>query len=238
VRWPNAPLCPHCGAEGGTAIKTTDTLRKPDKDGNRRVQKGRQGLYRCIQKECREQFSVTVGTVFERSHIPLSKWLMAAYLLCSSKKGMSSHQLHRTLGVTYKTAWFLSHRIRLAMASPAGLLGSGGGVVEADETYIGNKDGKRKRAGHGHKHTVFALVERGGEVRSTHIFGTGKTTDGIRKALDKNLSENANVMTDDACWYRNIMMPYASHEAVNHSAGEYVRGNVHTKACSASLSAA
>ena len=155
-----------------TAIKTgKDTVRK-NKDGTPgRVQKARKGLYRCPQKECREQFSVTVGTVFERSHIPLSKWLMAAYLLCSNKKGISSHQLHRTLDVTYKTAWFLSHRIRHAMASPAGLMGSGGGIVEADETYIGNKKTPRlgKRAGHGHKHTVFSLVERGGKVRSTYI---------------------------------------------------------------------
>ncbi|HTC50341.1 MAG TPA: IS1595 family transposase, partial [Steroidobacteraceae bacterium] len=161
-----------------------------------------------------------------RSHIPLSKWLMAAYLLCSSKKGISSHQLHRTLDVTYKTAWFLSHRIRHAMASPVGLMGTGGAIVEADETYIGNKGGKPKRAGHGHKHTVFALVERGGKVKSTHIFGPGKTTDGIKKAM-RILSPEAQVMTDDARWYRNILAGY-THESVNHSKGEYVRGNAHT----------
>jgi transposase-like protein len=226
VRWTNGPVCPHCGAEGGDPIKTAkDTVRK---DG--RVQKARKGLYRCPQKECREQFSVTVGSVFERSHIPLSKWLLAAFLLCSSKKGISSHQLHRTLGVTYKTAWFLSHRIRHAMATPAGLMGSGGAIVEADETYIGNKKNPRlgKRAGHGHKHTVCSLVERGGQVRSTHIFEPGKTTDGIKNALAKNLSTEANVMTDDARWYRNIMKPFASHETVNHSKGEYARGNAHT----------
>jgi transposase-like protein len=228
IRWEHGPVCPHCGAEGGDAIKTgKDTVRK---DG--RIQKARKGLYRCPQKECREQFSVTVGTVFERSHIPLSKWLMAAYLLCSSKKGISSHQLHRTLDVTYKTAWFLSHRIRHAMASPAGLMGAGGNIVEADETYIGNKKAPRlgKRAGHGHKHTVFALVERGGQVHSTYIptERKGGTAAKIAKAIAAATSPEARMMTDDARWYRNIMKPYASHETVNHSKGEYVRGDVHT----------
>jgi transposase-like protein len=223
IRWPNGPVCPHCGAEGGRPEKTTDYKRK---DG--RIQKARQGLYKCLQKECGEQFSVTVGTVFERSHIPLSKWLMAAYLLCSSKKGISSHQLMRTLGVTYKTAWFLSHRIRHAMATPAPLavMGAGGGVVEADETYIGNKKGHRwQRAGHGHKHTVFALVERGGNVRSTHIIGG--TFKGIKKALEA-VAPDARIMTDSHRMYRNIMKPYASHDVVNHSKGEYVRGEAHT----------
>ncbi len=127
IRWPNGPVCPHCGNK--------------DKFYALKGKAHRPGLWKCANKDCRKQFSVTVGTVFERSHIPLPKWLMAAYLLCSSKKGISSHQLHRTLGVTYKTAWFLSHRIRHAMSNPAsgGLMGSGGGIVEADETYIGNK---------------------------------------------------------------------------------------------------
>ena len=115
---------------------------------------------------------MTVGTVFESSKIPLSNWLLAAYLLCSSKKGISAHQLHRTLGVTYKTAWFLAHRIRHAMSDQGGgLMGSGGGVVEADETYIGRKPGRKMTRGAGHKHMVFALVERGGNVRSKHITG-------------------------------------------------------------------
>jgi hypothetical protein len=161
---------------------------------------------------------VTVGTVFERSKIPLSKWILAVHMLCSGKKGVSSHQIHRTLGVTYKTAWFMTHRIRLAMTQEGGLMGSGGGTVEADETYVGNKEGGRKRAGHGHKHTVFALVDRtSGQVRSTHVFGPGKTTDGIKAALAKDLAPDANVMTDSARWYRNIMKPHASHQIVNHS---------------------
>jgi transposase-like protein len=163
VRWPNGPVCPHCGSIGGWAIETKPVTRK---DG--RVTPARKGLYRCSENACREQFSVTVGTVFESSKIPLSKWLLAAYLLCSSKKGISAHQLHRTLGVTYKTAWFLAHRIRHAMSDHGGgLMGSGGGVVEADETYIGRKPGRKMTRGAGHKHMVFALVERGGTSSSS-----------------------------------------------------------------------
>lgn len=156
VRWPNSPVCPHCGVVGGHyALK--GKAHRP-------------GLYKC--KDCRKQFSVTVGTVFERSKIPLSKWLMAAYLICSSKKGISVHQLHRTLGVTYKTAWFLAHRIRHAVEAPqGGLMGSSGQIVEADETFIGRKKGHKVRAAWGHKNAVFSLVERGGEVRSVHLSG-------------------------------------------------------------------
>jgi transposase-like protein len=122
VRWPDGPICPHCGTDGGWPIETKDHVRK-----NGRIQKARLGLYKCVAPEnCGKQFSVTVGTVFEQSKIPLSKWLFAAYLLCSSKKGMSAHQLHRTLGVTYKTAWFLAHRIRHAMTTDGGLMGQNG----------------------------------------------------------------------------------------------------------------
>jgi transposase-like protein len=160
IRWPDGPVCPHCKTEGGWAIES-----KPDSKN-----KVRPGLYKCVSKDCAMQFSVTVGTVFERSKIPLSKWLFAAYLLCSSKKGISSHQLHRTLGVTYKTAWFLTHRIRHAMDSNGSLLGQNGGIIEADETYIGRKPGVKKgRGGFGHKNTVLSLVQRDGEVRSTVV---------------------------------------------------------------------
>jgi transposase-like protein len=212
VRWPNGPVCPHCGSVEG-AYRLEGKSHRP-------------GLLKC--KDCREQFSVTVGTVFERSKIPLSKWLMAAYLLCSSKKGISSHQLHRTLGVTYKTAWFLSHRIRHAMSDQGGgsLMGSGGGVVEADETYIGRKPGKKLKRGTGHKEMVFSLVERGGKVRSKHI--TGKAFDGIKAELKANVSPQANLMTDDARWYRKVAKDFASHQAVNHSKDEYVRGDAYT----------
>jgi transposase-like protein len=210
VRWPNGPVCPHCGSVEGSYRLEGKSHRK--------------GLLKCA--DCREQFSVTVGTVFERSKIPLSKWLLAAYLLCSSKKGISAHQLHRTLGVTYKTAWFLAHRIRHAMSDQGGgLMGSGGGVVEADETYIGRKPGTKVRSGAGHKEMVFSLVERGGSVRSVHI--SGKGFDGIKSAL-KAVSPDANLMTDSARMYRKLGKDFASHQTVDHSKDEYVRGDVYT----------
>lgn len=189
----------------------------------------RKGLLKC--QDCREQFSVTVGTVFEDSKIPLHKWLMAAYLMCSSKKGISSRQLQRTLGFkSYKTAWFLSHRLRLAMSTPSAgpVMGSGGGIVEADETYVGRKRGRKVKAGPGHKHMVFALVERGGRARSIHI--TGKTFPGIKRVLKKNVSPDARLATDEARMYRGIARQFAEHLTVNHSKEEYVRGEASTNA--------
>lgn len=210
IRWPKGPVCPHCGTQG-------DHYRLEGESH-------RPGLLKC--NDCREQFSVTVGTVFERSKIGLSKWVLAVHLICSAKKGISTHQIHRTLGVTYKTAWFMTHRIRLAMTQEGGLMGSGGGVVEADETYVGRKKGSKVRAGTGHKHTVFSLVERGGKVRSQHI--TGKAFDGIKDALKANVSPDANLMTDEARMYRKIGKQFASHQTVNHSKEEYVRGEAYT----------
>ena len=211
LRWPNGAVCPHCGSnEAHYALN--GSAHRP-------------GLWKC--KDCREQFSVTVGTVFERSKIPLSKWLMAVYLLCSSKKGMSSHQLHRTLGVTYKTAWFMTHRIREAMTTnPAGLMGSGGGVVEADETYIGRKKGSKLQRGFGHKNAVFALVERGGKVRAVHL--SGEKFDAIKTELKANVSLDATLMTDEAKMYVNVGKQFADHQVVKHSVREYVRKNAHT----------
>lgn len=214
IRWPDGPVCPHCGAFGQHYQLEGKAHRK--------------GLWKCSEKGCRKQFSVTVGTVFERSHIPLSKWLAAAYLLCSSKKGMSAHQLHRTLGVTYKTAWFLAHRIRFAMADfgKTGKMGSGGGVVEADETYVGRKPGRHRARGWGHKNTVFTLVERDGTARSFHI--TGKMFNGIKKALRENVSPDARLATDEARMYRKVAKAFAEHMTVNHSQDEYVRGGAST----------
>lgn len=213
VRWPNGPVCPHC--------KSTGEHSAIEGKGGEKGKKARPGLYMC--QDCRSQFTVTVGTVFERSKIPLSKWLLAAYLLCSSKKGISAHQLHRTLGVTYKTAWFLAHRIRHAMADTGsgGLMGSGGGVVEADETYIGRKPGRKMKAGRGHKNTVFGLVERGGKIRTRHI--TGKEFAGIKRTMVQSIAKDANLMTDEARMYVNLGKRYASHQKVNHSQKEYAR---------------
>src|SRR6185295_19200981 len=170
----------------------------------------------CNAKECGLQFTVTVATVFESSHVPLHKWLQAAYLMCCSKKGCSSKQLERMLGVSYKTAWFMSHRLRAAMdpiyVAPPVPMGGAGKVVEADETYIGKRKGATKKAAYHHKNTVFALVERGGDVRSFHLDGASKES--IKAVVDANLSKQSVLYTDGATWYQNNNMETAHHDWV------------------------
>lgn len=214
LRWPNGPVCPHCG---GT-------------ERNVRIQGGRAGLLFC--GDCRTQFTVTVGTVFERSKVPLHKWLLATHLMCSSKKGISAHQIHRTLGVTYKTAWFMAHRIRESMSdtTPTGQLGGGGKVVEVDETYWGNKQprgsfGARGAGGH-HQMKVVSLVERGGKARSFQVHWVYGGT--IRDILQQHIAPDATVHTDEAAYYRSLPRYFALHETVNHRAGEYSRAGVTT----------
>ena len=224
VLWPNGPVCPHCG--NNERIYSLQGVRsKPSKTNPEGVV--RHGLKKC--GKCRKQFTVRVGTVFESSHIPLHKWFQGAHLLCSSKKGISSHQLHRVLGITYEAAWFMSHRIREAMsAGPLAPMGgaSGSGIVEADETFIGTKKGSPKRRGYAHKNAVLSLVERGGNVRSVHVADvTAKT---LLPIVNENIAKEARVMTDDAATYYKKLDGFASHETVNHSADEYVRGDVHT----------
>ena len=159
--WPNGPICPHCGnADQGRITSLHGTVH-------------RAGLYQCNEPECREQFTVTVGTVFERSKIPLTKWLAALFLLSSSKKGMSTHQMHSMLDISYKSTWFMTHRLREAMrAGDLAPMGGPGTIVEIDETFIGNKTDMPKRRGFAHKHAVLSLVERGGKVRSFHVADT------------------------------------------------------------------
>jgi transposase-like protein len=214
VLWPNGPVCPHCGSVSG---------RHYD------LRKTRVGLRKC--SDCRKQFTVKVGTVFESAHIPLNKMLQAVYLLCSSKKGISSHQLHRILGVTYKTAWFLTHRIREAMRDgELAPMGGAGGVVEIDETYLGKMDGiprKSIKGGRsGYRNAVLTLVERGGSARSFHI--DGASTSSILPIVNANVARETALMTDQASWYPEIAITFASHDTVNHSRQEYVRGPVHT----------
>lgn len=222
VRWPNGPICPHCGVIGEHyEIKPKAESKSP----------ARPGLWKC--HACREQFSVTVGTVFERSKIALNIWLQAVFFLCSSKKGMSSHQLHRMLGVTYKTAWFMTHRIREAMTETGGgLLGSGGQPVEVDETYwgksaVGKRNAKvgRKIRGTAEKMKVVSMVERGGDVRSFHVARVNAKN--MVPVLQDNISWKAHLMTDEAHVYKTIGRKFAMHSAVNHSAGEYSRGIAH-----------
>jgi len=199
VRWPDGPVCPHCGTIGSRIAKVEGTKRTH-----------RPGLYYC--NECQGQFTVTVGTVFERSKIPLSKWWMAVYLLNSSKKGMSAHQIHRTLKVTYKTAWFMMHRIREAMRT-GGLvppMGGSGEIVEIDETYIGRQEGQPAKGGSATKNIVLTLVERGGSVRSFHVDSTSIAD--IAPILRENLKRETGLMTDQARHYIEVGKEFASHD--------------------------
>ena len=211
LRWGSGRVCPHCG--------TIDCSYKTKKAG----------VYRCADQICRKDFSVTTKSVMESSHIKLNVWLQAFFLMASSKKGISSHQLHRALGITYKSAWFLTHRIREAMRA-GGLvppMGGSGGAVEMDETYIGRLEGQpKRRGGTSHKNTVFTLVERGGSARSFHVEGT-RVSD-LLPIIEANISREAKLMTDEHQTYKYIGVDYASHEYVKHSKDEYVRGSVHT----------
>lgn len=219
IRWPDGPYCPHCGeAEAITKLQGKST---------------RPGVYKC--RSCRKPFSVTVGTVFERSKIPLHKWLLATHLLTSSKKGMSAHQLHRSLGITYKTAWFMAHRIREAMKDDnPGPMGGKGEIIEADETYIGHKSDKYELTPHGWKQTggvqakykVVTLVERGGRARSFKVDSL-KSRD-LRHVLVTNADRKSILMTDEANYYKPAGREFARHYSVNHSKGQYVDGVVTT----------
>jgi transposase-like protein len=222
--WPDGPICSHCG-----------TI-------NRAYKTKKLGWYRCAEKECRKDFTVTTGTLMERSHIALNKWLMAFYLMCSSKKGVSAHQLHRALGIDYKSAWFLAHRIREAMREggfdPLG--GGGGGIVEVDETYYGDVPEskrrktttagrpftKRGKTGPSNKRAIVSLVERGGRVRSFHP----AVADGASVAaiVCDNIAREARLHTDESRLYTKVGAEFAAHETVNHSAKEYARGDVNT----------
>ena len=181
--WPQGPTCPHCGNADTTKIGVL---------GGKST---RPGVRKCYA--CRKPFSVKVGTIFESSHVPLHLWLQAIHLICSSKKGMSSNQLHRVLGITLKSAWFLSHRIRFAMKRPGGdPLGGAGKHVEADETYIGFKKGVPVKAAFHHKRAVVSLVERGGEVRSFHVERTNREI--VEKIVAENVARESTLNTDEA----------------------------------------
>lgn len=221
--WRDGPVCPHCG-NCGKVYELKGVRSKPSKKNPEGVE--RHGLKKCA--ECRKQFTVRMGTIFEESHIPLHKWLQAIHLMCSSKKGISSHQLHRVLEITQKSAWFLSHRIREAMRTGEfdAPLGSGSGAVEVDETFIGRKKGAEVKRGTSHKMAVLSLVERGGNVRSFPI----KTTQvkELAPIVNKNVAKESFLLTDEARQYQSIGKAFEAHMWVNHSAGEYVDGPVHT----------
>jgi transposase-like protein len=224
--WNGTPVCPHCGG--------MDRIGKIKANPEKRV---RLGLWKC--GDCKKQFTIKVGTVFEHARMPLHKMLQAVHLMCSSKKGISAHQLHRILEVQYKTAWFLAHRIREAMRSGelAPMGGPGGsGIVEIDETFIGRLEGQPKRTSgySGWKNTVFALVERGGATRMFHVEGTTKAE--LQAIIRANVAREANVMTDEGSWYRGLDKDFASHSVINHSRKEYGRGIVTTNTVEGSFS--
>lgn len=210
VVWANGVTCPHCGSMSG---KHYD------------LRKTRMGLRKC--SDCRKQFTVKVGTVFESAHIPLNKMLQAVYLMCASKKGISAHQLHRVLGVTYKSAWFLCHRIREAMRSgELAPMGGAGGTVEVDETFIGNDrtvkpKGVKKGRGYAHKHKVLSLVDReAGQVRSMVV--DNLSAKALTPILVENIAKEARVMTDEAGQYQKLGETFAEHGFTSHGKGEYV----------------
>lgn len=222
IRWPNGPVCGRCG------------------EIERRYATKREGRYRCGNPACRKDFTVTTGTVMESSHIKLNKWLLGFYLVSSSKKGMSAHQLHRMLGVTYKTAWFMHHRIREAMRA-GGLIapmGGSGAIVEADETYFGEIDQPRTtradgrpftkggKSGPSNKRAIVSLVERGGSVRSFHV--PRADLNNVTRIVNENISRETRLMTDESRLYTRVGKEFVSHETVIHSQKEYVRGDVHT----------
>jgi len=223
VRWPDGPVCPHCG-EVNNAYRLEP---KPPKEGGK-GKHVRKGVWKC--GGCREQFTVTVGTIFADSHIPLSKWLLAYHLLCASKKGMSAHQLHRMLKVTYRSAWFMAHRIRYTMSQEP-LSSKLQGVVEIDEAYIGGKlrtpyavkPGQRAQdrpSGVSNKAAVVSVLQRGGRVQSRHVEKV--TAQNLRPIVEQMVAEDAHVMTDSGSVLKGALMG-RRHDQVNHMAKEYVR---------------
>jgi transposase-like protein len=216
ILWPNGPICPHCAAtEGLTRLQGKSH---------------RAGLFQC--NACKGHFTVTNGSIMERSHVPLSKWALAFHLMASSKKGMSAHQLHRMLKVNYRTAWFMEHRIRECMNNGADTppMGGPGAIVEIDETFIGKKAGVPVKRGYAHKHAVMTLIERrpeGGRSRSFHVSGTAAAD--LLPIIKAHVNSGSHIMTDEAGQYAHVGKHFAGHDYTTHSKGEYVRdGYIHT----------
>jgi transposase-like protein len=214
IRWPSGPVCPFCGIMAVTKLQGKST---------------RPGVYKCKGNGCRKKFTVTVGSIFERSHIKLREWVIAFHLMCSSKKGISAHQLHRSLGITYKSAWFMCHRIRHAMSTGDLKRPKLSGVVEADETYVGGKPrikGTSKPGKGTNKAPVVALVERDGTVRVVHM--PHVTAKNLRQHIRQNLETEAVLNTDESPLYTKIGREQAAHNVVKHRDGVYAKGDAYT----------
>jgi transposase-like protein len=213
VRWPEGPVCPHCGSSDPDKLAKIEGTKKSH----------RPGLYDC--NDCKGQFTVTVGTVFERSKVPLTKWWVAAHMMNSGKNGVSAHEIHRSIGVTYKTAWFMMHRLREAMiATNPAPMGGEGGQIQADETYWGNtsKRSKSYRKGLKRKESVLALVDPDkGEVRTFH-FDLGIGVNEVRKTIVENASRKSTLVTDESALYKKLGKEFADHQSMNHTGREYV----------------
>lgn len=218
--WPDGRVCPHCGVIGRSGALKGKTTRE--------------GLYKCY--ECRKPFTVKIGTIFEDSRIKLHIWLQAIALITSSKKGISANQLARVLGISVKSAWFLSHRLREVMKDTSGGTLGGGGVAEIDETYYGSKKDKPTMKTDGtpflttgksaHKMQVVSIIERGGKVRSFHVERVDKQT--VARIVVENISKETVLYTDESRLYKGVDAHVADHDTVRHGAKEYVRGQVHT----------
>lgn len=221
--WPNGAVCPHCKGN--------------DRIGKMGGKSTRIGTYKCYQ--CRKPFTVKVGTIFESSHVKMHLWLQAIFLMASSKKGISANQLHRTLGVTLKTAWFMAHRIREAMREGGlGSLGGEGQIVEADETYFGKAENQepspqrkgrpllKRRAGTSNKRAILGLIERGGSVRTFHVKQANKIN--VAQLVTENVNRESRLFTDESRLYSEMKDSFADHQSVKHSTKEYVRGVVHS----------
>lgn len=228
IIWANGTVCPHCGVVD-RAYKLEGVRTKPSKKNPEG--KERHGLWKC--RECRKQFTVRKGTIFEESHIEMFKWLQAIHLMVSSKKGISAHQLHRVLEITHKSAWFMAHRIREAMRSDGAVdFGSGGGAVEVDETFIGvdrtvKPHGSKKGRGYAHKHKVLTLVDRNTGRAKSMVVDDLKTAT-LLPILQENIAKEAVIYTDEAGQYKHLSRDFAGHDFVRHGQGEYGRGTVHT----------
>lgn len=221
LRWPTGAVCPHCGVIGNATYLTPKSGYRTTRAGNTSYRR----VWQCRERECGQQFSVLVNTVMEDTKIPVSKWLLAMHMLSAGKNGVSAHELHRTLGITYKSAWFMAHRIRYAMAEPDGQPALDG-TVEVDETYVSGRIKRANGAPLSNKTPVVSLVQRDGDVRSRVM--PSVTGANIKEVLLGNVAPTARLMTDESTLYLGVGDYFASHETVTHSAGEYVRGDVYS----------